>query len=83
MIEIESGCVKVHAKENTWSYSTVEQGKEGNTHVVMNTYVFISNEGERPVVGDFIEAGKLVKRTKPKVNADWSRWKDKDLYGNP
>lgn len=90
MIEIQHGCVVDNTKENTYLYTVTK------TEAIMKDYQsilrvdfdivtleFTVEPGETPKIGDFIEAGRLVKRTKPKVNNDWRMWKDKDLYGNP
>ena len=81
MIEIESGCVL--RQDGLWEYTTLTSPSGQPDDVVITHYVFAAEAGERPKVGDFINNGRLVKRDKPKVNSDWSRWKDKDLYGNP
>lgn len=83
MIEIQSGCVRSRTEDNTWLYSTVSSGKKGNEDVVFETITFVAENGDKPEIGDFIQGGKLVKCTVHKVNPDWSKWKDKDLYGNP
>lgn len=81
MIEIESGCVL--RNDGLWTYSTITSPSGDPADVKIMHYVFTAPNGERPNIGDFINNGSLVKRDKPKVNSDWSRWKDKDLYGNP
>lgn len=82
MIEIEHGC-NFDGLTGKWSYVTITSPTGWTSDVKMTTYEFTVNEGERPDIGDSIDGGKLIKRTTPKVNSDWSRWKDKDLYGNP
>lgn len=83
MIEIQNGCTPSNTVPNTWEYTVMEVGKDRRDQVNIITHTFVAQEGKVPVIGDFIDGGKLVKRTEPKVNADWSRWKNKDLYGNP
>lgn len=83
MIEIQNGCIPSQLIPNGWSYTNMELGKDFRNDVKFITINFIALEGQKPEIGDFIENGLLIKRTKPKVNDDWSKWKDKDLYGNP
>lgn len=82
LVEIQNGCTRVHGQANTWLYSNMLVGEDRRDDVIFENIIFTSLPDERPVIGDFISAGKLVKRTEPKVNPDWSKWKDKDLYGN-
>lgn len=83
MIEIQNGCTRHPNKANTWIYTNMLLGPDRRDQVKMEEYEFTAQEDERPEIGDFIQNGSLVKRTTPKVNSDWSRWKDKDLYGEP
>jgi len=86
MIEIEHGCIKDLTQKNTYCYVDVNiyahlKNYEDILKVVDSDhmYIFHVEDGQKPEIGDFIEHGKLVKRTKPKVNNDWSKWKDKEL----
>lgn len=81
MIEIEHGCYKVPNTENTYIYIVHSVGADRLLGVVETQYAFVAADGTKPDIGDFISNGLLVKRTEPKVNSDWSRWKDKDLTG--
>ena len=80
-IEIENGCFLQN--DGSWQYTYTTVGEDTINQVVFKSVTFQSAPGEVPVIGDFIEGGMLVKRTEPKVNADWSRWRDRDLWGNP
>lgn len=82
MIEIQHGCQKDKTR-GVWYYTTVTSPSGQPDDVKYETTPFVVPDGLKPEIGDFIESGVLVKRTKPKVNSDWSKWKDKDLYGNP
>lgn len=86
MIEIEHGCIQDPRQANTYYYV------DSKLHAYVKDFqsllwvedhstvhTFHVEDGQHPEIGDFIEHGKLVKRTKPKVNNDWSKWKDKDL----
>lgn len=86
MIEIQHGCIKDLTQKNTYIYVDAKLHAYLRSYEEIlkvdsqdNTYIFHVEDGQKPEIGDFIEHGKLVKRTKPKVNNDWSRWKDKDL----
>lgn len=83
-IEIQHGCIQSPTDLNSWLYVEVKV-KVGAQHNESErfSYPFRSTGEDKPEIGDFIDGGMLVKRTTPKVNSDWSRWKDKDLYGNP
>lgn len=83
MIEIQNGCVRIRNTENGWMYQFMQVGEDRRDQVEFVQITFVAAEGEKPEIGDFIEGGKLVKRTEPKVNPDWRKWKDKDLYGAP
>lgn len=83
MIEIQNGCVRHPTRNNTWIYTNMSLGADRRDDVVIEEIIFVAEPTERPAIGDFIDAGVLVKRTTPKVNPDWRKWKDKDLYGNP
>lgn len=85
-IEIEHGCIRDPNSTNLYYYvephtkayikdyqSLLEVIDERTTHI------FVAMNGAKPAIGDFISGGTLIKRTEPKVNNDWSRWKDKDL----
>ena len=64
-IKIESGCLKVPNKANTWIYRW--QDKEG-THVREFYY-----EGV-PQIGDFIIGGNFVEGERPQINNDHRMW---------
>ena len=81
MIEIENGCFK--RPGGYWEYCYTTVGQDTLHEVKFHAVMFQTDEGEVPEIGDFIEGGILIKRTKPKVNPDWRKWKDKDLTGNP
>ena len=81
MIEIQHGCQ--HYGGGAYIYSTITSPSGQPGDVKISSYDFTADNGEKPEVGDFIVNMKLVKRTEPKVNSDWSKWKDKDLYGHP
>lgn len=81
MIEIQHGCLSYGGGK--YVYSTITSPSGNPNDVKINSYDFTAENNEKPEVGDFIVNMKLVKRTTPKVNSDWSRWKDKDLYGAP
>lgn len=81
MIEIQHGCIALGNK--MWKYVTVTSPSGNPDDVTITEYPFASLGDDIPVIGDFIVGTTLVKRDKPKVNSDWSKWKDKDLYGKP
>lgn len=81
MIKIEHGCISIGP--NQWKYITVTSPSGRTEDVKFTEYPFVSVGDDLPVIGDFIQSGVLVKKTAPQVNSDWSKWKDKDLYGNP
>lgn len=84
MIEIDDGCTKVPRTDATYQYVKQVVGKDGLLDSEFEVYVFeVLDELGPPRIGDFIVGTALVRRTVPKVNNDWSKWKDKDLYGNP
>lgn len=81
-IEIEHGCTET--PDGRYEYTThLVEPLDTVGKSIYKTYPFTSVDGKPPKIGDFIVEGLLVRRTKPKVNADWRMWKDKDLYGNP
>ena len=87
MIEIQHGCTQnvigsnqyvyteIKIKAHNEDYQSIMEVESNTTHYV---FYVVDDQGP-PKVGDFIDNGTLVRRTKPKVNNDWSRWKDKDL----
>lgn len=89
MIKIEHGCTY---DKNTGKYTYTVSYNRGTrsdyekpleiTHKITD-HVFVSVDGGKPEIGDFIVDGVLLKKDKPQVNSDWSKWRDKDLYGNP
>lgn len=80
MIEIQHGCIPTN---EGWTYVEVNSPSGRIDDVKYAHYTFVTTGTDRPEIGDFIAEGVLVKRRVPKVNSDWSKWKDKDLYGNP
>lgn len=84
MIEIEHGCTKVMGTEGTYRYTVKKVGSDKLLDSETESYVFevVDTMGD-PRIGDFIKGTQLVRRTELKVNPDWRKWKDKDLYGNP
>lgn len=81
MIEIQHGCAQ--RSDGLWVYAEIKSPTGDPSDVKLTNYVFYTPEGVIPEVGSFIDNGQYVKRTEPKVNSDWSRWQDKDLYGPP
>lgn len=86
MIEIQHGVVKDPTVVNKYYYvdSSILGYIENYQTLLLvenhdTVYPFTTKDGEKPEIGDFIDGGVLVKRTQPKVNNDWSKWKDKDL----
>lgn len=74
MIEIEHGCI--HLGDRMWKYVTVTSPSGDPGDVKITEYPFATVEDVIPEIGDFIVGTALVKRTTPKVNSDWSKWKD-------
>ena len=84
MIEINHGCTKVRGTDSTYQYVVKTVGEDGLLDSNYEVYVFeVLDELGDPRIGDFISGTQLIRRTEPKVNPDWRKWKDKDLYGNP
>lgn len=87
MIEIQHGCVRSANDLREYTYTEVsvkgfQKDYQSLLEVVdtSKSYTFyVMDDLGAPNIGDFIEGGHLVRRTKPKVNNDWSKWKDKDL----
>lgn len=90
MIKIEHGCQNHPQFDNAYIYTvSTNKAYRGDYQEPLKvelgsvTYSFVTDNGEKPEIGDFISGGKLVKRQEIQVNSDWRMWKDKDLYGNP
>lgn len=75
-VEIMNGCFKVRGAADMWKYTRAvftqpvvaeDYQTPRTTDAVLDTYTFLGDGQGPPHIGDFIVAGKLVRRTEPKV----------------
>lgn len=75
-VEIWNGCFRVRGTADMWKYTRVvftrptlveDYQTPHNIVATPETYTFLGDGQGSPRIGDFIVAGKLVRRTEPKV----------------
>ena len=75
-VEIMNGCFRARGAADMWYYTQTEFTKPvvaedyqnpRTTEAELVTYTFLGDGQGHPRIGDFIVAGKLVRRTEPKV----------------